>query len=59
MSPTAVLDTPPAVDDDEFVLDMRVVESTTPLIVMMCQTNDGCGNTCNTSACSSRSSDPI
>ena len=44
--------------DDDFVLDMRVVESTTPLVIMMCSTSDGCGSTCSTSACSSRSSDP-
>jgi len=27
------------VDDDEFTLDMRVIESTTPLVVMMCDTS--------------------
>jgi FxLD family lantipeptide len=44
--------------DDDFVLDMRVVESTTPLVIMMCNTSDGCGSSCSTSACTSRSSDP-
>ncbi|RJQ77658.1 FxLD family lantipeptide [Pseudonocardiaceae bacterium YIM PH 21723] len=44
--------------EDEFVLDMRVVEATTPLVIMMCQTDDGCGSTCNTSACASGSNDP-
>jgi FxLD family lantipeptide len=48
-----------AVDDAEFELDMRVVESTTKLVIMMCDTSDGCGNTCNTSACSTGSNDPF
>ncbi len=43
------------VDDAEFELDMRVVESTTKLVIMMCDTSDGCGNTCSTSA----SNDPF
>ncbi|MGA5304591.1 FxLD family lanthipeptide [Nucisporomicrobium flavum] len=57
---TAVVDTPPdeAVTDDDFELDMRVVESSTPLVVMMCSTSDGCGSTCSTSACSTSSYDP-
>jgi FxLD family lantipeptide len=48
-----------AVDDAEFELDMRVVESTTKLVIMMCDTNDGCGSTCSTSACSTGSNDPF
>jgi FxLD family lantipeptide len=47
-----------AVGDEEFELDMRVVEATTPLVIMMCDTSDGCGNTCSTSACSTSSNDP-
>lgn len=47
------------VDDAEFELDMRVVESTTRLVIMMCDTSDGCGSTCSTSACSTRSDDPF
>ncbi|UJW32458.1 FxLD family lanthipeptide [Saccharothrix sp. AJ9571] len=47
------------VDDAEFELDMRVVESTTKLVIMMCDTSDGCGNTCNTSACSTGSNNPF
>jgi FxLD family lantipeptide len=47
-----------AVDDEEFELDMRVVESTTRLVIMMCDTSDGCGNTCSTSACSTESNNP-
>ncbi len=48
-----------AVDDAEFELDMRVVESTTRLVIMMCDTSDGCGNTCSTSACSTGSNNPF
>ncbi|MGH3977887.1 MAG: FxLD family lanthipeptide [Pseudonocardiaceae bacterium] len=48
-----------AVDDAEFEFDMRVVESTTPLVIMMCNTSDGCGSTCSTSACSTGSNDPV
>jgi len=44
--------------DEDFQLDMRVVESTTPLVTMMCSTSDGCGSTCSGSACNSRSNDP-
>lgn len=55
-TPTETLDT---VDDTEFDLDMCVVESTTKLVIMMCDTSDGCGDTCNTSACASGSNDPF
>jgi FxLD family lantipeptide len=58
MAPTAVLDASEVVTDDDFELDMRVVEATTPLVVMMCSTSDGCGSTCSTSACSTSSYDP-
>lgn len=47
-----------AVTDDDFKLDMRVVEATTPLEVFMCNTNDGCGSTCSGSACATSSYDP-
>ena len=43
--------------EDDFVLEMRVVESTTPLVIMICSTSDGCG--CSTSACTTKASDPI
>lgn len=50
--PTAVLDAPAAdpdvVTDDDFVLDMRVIEATTPLVVRACSTSDGCGSTYST-----------
>ncbi|WP_371780589.1 FxLD family lanthipeptide [Streptosporangium subroseum] len=52
------LDKTTPLDDDEFTLDMRVVESTTPLATMMCDTGDGCGDTCNGSACTTSSNDP-
>lgn len=48
-----------AVDDAEFELDMRVVESTTRLVTMSCDTSDGCGSTCSTSACSTGSNNPF
>jgi FxLD family lantipeptide len=60
--PTVILDGPAvpqttAVEDD-FELDMRVIEAASPLVVMMCSTSDGCGSTCGTSACSTSSYDP-
>lgn len=48
-----------AVTDDEFTLDMRVIEATTPLVTMMCDTSDNCGSTCENSACASGSNDPF
>ncbi|MBM2623426.1 FxLD family lanthipeptide [Actinoplanes sp. LDG1-06] len=59
--PTAVVESPTIdqpLTDDDFELDMTVVESTTPLVIMMCSTSDGCGNTCDTSACSTSAYDP-
>ncbi|MEU1812749.1 FxLD family lanthipeptide [Micromonospora aurantiaca (nom. illeg.)] len=52
-------DAPTATTEDDFVLDMRVVESTTPLVIMMCSTSDGCGTSCSTSACTTKSCDPV
>jgi FxLD family lantipeptide len=50
----------PAGDADAFAeLDLRVVETTTPLVTMLCSTSDGCGNTCSGSACATGSNDPI
>jgi FxLD family lantipeptide len=49
----------PDLTDEDFVLDMRVVESTTPLVIMMCSTSDGCGATCSTSACNTSSNNPM
>lgn len=45
--------------EDEFELDMRVIESTTPLVTMMCSTDDQCGSTCEDSACATSSNDPF
>ena len=45
--------------DAEFTLDLRVIESVTPLALMACDTSDGCGSTCSTSACNTSSSDPF
>lgn len=67
MSPTQTLDREQlagidgadGADDADFVLDLRVVEATTPLVTMMCATSDGCGSTCSTSACSTSSNDPF
>ena len=61
MAPLLAPERPDTLDlvEDDFVLDMRVVESATPLVIMMCSTSDGCGSTCSTSACSSNSSDPV
>jgi FxLD family lantipeptide len=57
--PSATLVPPTEVpNDDDFVLDMRIVEATTPLVTGRCDTSDGCGDTCNTSACSTSSYDP-
>jgi FxLD family lantipeptide len=60
-TPTAVIEPTmtEAVDDDEFRLDMRVIEAVTPLVTMMCDTSDGCGSTCENSACATGSNDPF
>lgn len=64
MSPTLALDGIPVdacetVPDEEFELDMRVVEAATPLVIMMCDTSNGCGSTCATTACATSSNDPV
>jgi FxLD family lantipeptide len=46
------------IDDSEFEFDMRVVESMSKIATMSCDTSDGCGSTCNTSACTTFSNDP-
>jgi FxLD family lantipeptide len=47
------------VDDAEFDFDLRVIESTTRIATMACDTSDGCGSTCETSACTTFSNDPF
>jgi FxLD family lantipeptide len=62
MPPTASLApalTAGDISDDEFTLDLRVIESATPLAMMMCDTSDGCGSTCSGSACATTSNDPF
>lgn len=63
MSPALIVDRPEledsVVDDAEFELDMRVVQSATRLVITMCDTSDGCGSTCSTSACVTSSNDPF
>ena len=56
---TEVLDLGPLAAEEDFELDVRVVEATTPLAAMTCDSSNGCGSTCSTSACSSSSYDPI
>jgi FxLD family lantipeptide len=48
----------PLVDED-FELDMRVVESVIPISKLMCATSDGCGSSCCSSACNTRAADPF
>jgi FxLD family lantipeptide len=45
--------------DDEFRLDLRIIESAGPLLAMMCDTSDNCGSTCSTTACNTSSNDPF
>lgn len=44
--------------DDEFALDVRVVVAAHPNGKLMCSTGDGCGQTCQGSACNSFTDDP-
>ena len=39
-------------DEDDFRLDLRVVEAAHPIAKLSCDTSDGCGATCSGSACS-------
>lgn len=48
-----------AIDDADFEFDLRVVESASRIAAVDCDTSDGCGNTCQTSACTSFSNDPF
>lgn len=51
---------PPALPDDlgEFTLDLRVTQTVPLPSVVDCDTSDGCGSSCQTSACSTQSMDP-
>ncbi|WP_326687248.1 MULTISPECIES: FxLD family lanthipeptide [unclassified Streptomyces] len=59
---TAMVESPPVVfaEDDFAPLDVKVVVAAHPHGKLMCQTGDGCGNTCSggASACSSFIEDP-
>jgi FxLD family lantipeptide len=45
--------------DDEFHLDLRVIEDSLPLAKMSCNTEDNCGNTTCGSACTSQAHNPF
>jgi FxLD family lantipeptide len=51
---------PPALSGDagEFTLDLRVTQAVHLPSAADCDTSDGCGSTCQTSACSTQSMDP-
>ena len=44
--------------DDGFDLDLTVLELTTPVAALRCGTGDGCGGTCEKSACTTSAFDP-
>lgn len=63
-APPLTLEAPPlgldsALLDDDFELDLRVIESTTPLVATMCSTSDGCGSSCANSACATGKNAPF
>lgn len=45
-------------DDEDFVLDVRVVEALQPVASLLQDTSDGCGSTCQGTACTSFTDDP-
>ncbi|MFB4298472.1 FxLD family lanthipeptide [Actinomadura sp. NTSP31] len=67
MAHTATPETPVALAEptagdrieDEFDLDVRVVVALHPNGKLMCDTGDGCGSTCQGSACNSYIDDPF
>jgi FxLD family lantipeptide len=59
MPPVDVLDDIGVITDEDFELDLTVIESTTPLITMMCATSDNCGSTCAKSACVTSAAQPF
>jgi FxLD family lantipeptide len=46
------------IPDDEFELDMRVIEASVPLPVLACATDDGCNPSC-ASSCATAMADPF
>lgn len=47
-----------SVHEGEFSLDFQVIEAAYPLAKLSCDTSDGCGQTCSTSACNSQANNP-
>ncbi|GAA4878853.1 FxLD family lanthipeptide [Saccharopolyspora cebuensis] len=43
---------------EEFTLNFEVIEAAYPLAKLSCDTDDGCGQTCSTSACNSQANNP-
>ncbi len=59
MPTTTTLSRPADIDtSDEFTLTFQVIESAYPLAKLSCDTDDGCGQTCSTSACNSQANNP-
>lgn len=44
--------------EEEFNLDLRVIEAAHPIAKLLCDTSDGCGSTCSGSACNSNANNP-
>lgn len=44
--------------DDEFDLDLRVIETAYPIAHLPCDTSDNCGSTCSGSACNTNANNP-
>jgi FxLD family lantipeptide len=44
--------------DDEFHLDLRVIETAYPIANLPCDTSDNCGSTCSGSACNTTANNP-
>ena len=47
-----------AISDEEFELDMRVIEASVPIPVLACSTDDGCNPSCS-SSCATAVADPF
>jgi FxLD family lantipeptide len=45
--------------DDEFTLDLRIIEDILPLAKISCDTSDNCGGTTCGSACTSQAQSPL
>ncbi|WP_083822261.1 FxLD family lanthipeptide [Saccharopolyspora spinosa] len=43
---------------EDFTLNFQVIEAAYPLAKLTCDTSDGCGQTCSTSACNSQANNP-